>query len=217
VGPDQTRACFWPTVKKRLTHFWPGYWGKIEKFVIFRWNFPNLNQRWLTRPDPSNKKLTQTWLKIFDPKPITIVMRFYRMNNFVILVLDFFTFYIIPFFCVCQFLKCWLMFNWPGHESNLWSWMIPHFCSVDLWININISTYILEDVVSASLDRKQCQLWFPLINVNNKFEKDYVNLARSPISAASFLMWYSKWWIYLYIYFFLKVSIIDLFSPLSII
>jgi len=32
---------------------------KIEKFVIFRGNFenPNPNQRWLTQPDPNNKKI----------------------------------------------------------------------------------------------------------------------------------------------------------------
>jgi len=38
--------------------------GKIEKFDIFRGNFPNPNpnQRWLTQPNPSNKN----WLKLFD-------------------------------------------------------------------------------------------------------------------------------------------------------
>jgi len=82
MGPDPTRAYFWPAVNKRLTLFWLGYFltqpdeifldpkGKTrEKFGIFRGNFPNPNpnHRWLTRatknwPDP-------TQVKNFDPYP----------------------------------------------------------------------------------------------------------------------------------------------------
>jgi len=42
--------------------------AKIEKFGIFRGNFPNPypNQRWLTQPDPSNKNLTRPGSKFFD-------------------------------------------------------------------------------------------------------------------------------------------------------
>jgi len=86
--PDPIRAYFWPTVNKRPTQLWPGLdivshvwnWAnktnellfdltrrdfsnrreKIENFVIFKRNFPNTNQRWLTQPDPDQKFLTQT-------------------------------------------------------------------------------------------------------------------------------------------------------------
>jgi len=74
-GPwsDPTQAYFWPIVNKRPTWLWPRYFlaqpeaiffwpegQKIEKVGILRGNFPspNLNQRWLTRPNPSNIKLT---------------------------------------------------------------------------------------------------------------------------------------------------------------
>jgi len=67
--PDPTRAYFWPAVNKGLTRvlsdptqrdfFWPEG-QKIEKFDIFRGNFPNSNpnHKWLTWPDPN-----------FDPVP----------------------------------------------------------------------------------------------------------------------------------------------------
>jgi len=72
--PYLTQAYFWPAVNKRPTRLWPGYfltWAKdffwpegkkIEKFVIFRGNFPkpNSNHRWLTLPDPCQKFLTWT-------------------------------------------------------------------------------------------------------------------------------------------------------------
>jgi len=35
-------------------------WKKIENFDIFRGNFPNQKHKWLTRPDPGQKNLTQT-------------------------------------------------------------------------------------------------------------------------------------------------------------
>jgi len=73
MGPDPTRAYFWPTVNKRPTRLWPGYFPtrpeaifwpegkKIEKFDVFRGNFPNSNpnHKWLTRPDPGQKILTR--------------------------------------------------------------------------------------------------------------------------------------------------------------
>jgi len=70
IGPDPTRAFFWPAVNKRPTRvlsdltrskfFWPEG-KKMEKFDIFRGNFPNSNpnHKWLTRPNPSHKKLTR--------------------------------------------------------------------------------------------------------------------------------------------------------------
>jgi len=44
---------------------------KIEKCHFFRGNFPNSNYRWLTRPNPSNKKIdgTQPRSKMFDLYP----------------------------------------------------------------------------------------------------------------------------------------------------
>jgi len=44
---------------------------KIEKFDIFKGNFPNPNpnHKWLTRPDPSYKKWTQLGSNNFDPDP----------------------------------------------------------------------------------------------------------------------------------------------------
>jgi len=68
--PDPTRTYFWPSVNKRPTRLWPGYFlaqheeiflsqkGKIEKFDIFRGNFPNSS--------PSHKWLTQRELQNFD-------------------------------------------------------------------------------------------------------------------------------------------------------
>jgi len=72
MGPDPTQAYFLPAVNKRLTRgtfrpdlkriFWPEE-KKIEKFDIFRGNFPNSNpnHKWLTRPHPGSK--------FFDPDP----------------------------------------------------------------------------------------------------------------------------------------------------
>jgi len=57
MGPDPTRAYFWPAVNKRLTRLWPEYFltwpkeifftrrEKIEKFDIFSENFPNPNHQ----------------------------------------------------------------------------------------------------------------------------------------------------------------------------
>jgi len=70
MGPDPTRAYIWPGSNKRPTQlryflaqpdeifFYPK--GKIEKFGIFRVNFPNPNtyQRCWPDPTPSNKNLT---------------------------------------------------------------------------------------------------------------------------------------------------------------
>jgi len=76
MGPDPTRAYFWPAANKRLTRLWHGYfltrpdpkrffWSKgkkIENFDIFRGNFTNSNpsHKWLTRPDPGQKFLTRS-------------------------------------------------------------------------------------------------------------------------------------------------------------
>jgi len=54
MGPDLTRSNF----------FW-SEGKKIEKFDVFRGNFPNsyLNHKWLTRPEP--QKIDPTRVKIF--------------------------------------------------------------------------------------------------------------------------------------------------------
>jgi len=75
ISTNPSRAYFWPAVNKR-----PGYFltrpedifffdpkEKIEKSEIFKGNFPNTNQRWLTWPDPSSKKLTPLRSNFFDP------------------------------------------------------------------------------------------------------------------------------------------------------
>jgi len=73
--PDPTQGYFRAAVNKRLTRLWPGYFltqlekifwpeGKNWKFGIFRGNFPNPNQRWLTRPNLTRVK--KIW-----PRPIT--------------------------------------------------------------------------------------------------------------------------------------------------
>jgi len=77
VGPTY----FWPAVNKRLTRLWPRYFftpsqeiffdskGKNWKFGIFRANFPNPKQRWLTQPNPSQKSLgpiTSFWYEQYQ-------------------------------------------------------------------------------------------------------------------------------------------------------
>jgi len=80
MDPDLTRTYFWPPVNKMLTRLWPGYFltqpekiflPRVEKFDIFRGNFPNLypNQRWLTRPEQQKFDPSQPGLKNFDPDP----------------------------------------------------------------------------------------------------------------------------------------------------
>jgi len=74
--PDLTQAYFWSSVNKRPTRLWPGYFviwleeiffwpevKKIDKFDIFRGNFPNPNpnHKWLTRPNPTLVKKFLTW------------------------------------------------------------------------------------------------------------------------------------------------------------
>jgi len=76
MGPDLTRDYFWPTVNKRRTRLWPGYfltrpkeifltWSeKIEKFDVFRQNFTNSNpnHKWMTPHDPTRAtKIGQSW------------------------------------------------------------------------------------------------------------------------------------------------------------
>jgi len=81
MGPNPTRAYFWPAVNKRstclwLSAFWPDpkrffltWREKIEIFYIFRGNFPNSNpnHKWLTWHD---------WVKKFWPEPITTIVGF---------------------------------------------------------------------------------------------------------------------------------------------
>jgi len=84
MSPDPDRAYFWLAVNKRPTCLWPKeiFWSegeKMEKIGTLRRNFLNAdpNQRWLTQPDPSNKKLIQShhpwpnghgiWLRTWRP------------------------------------------------------------------------------------------------------------------------------------------------------
>jgi len=66
MGPDPTRAYFDPQQIRAQPAFDSGtFWSeekKIEKFDIFRENFPNSNQnhKWLTQPNPGQKILTLT-------------------------------------------------------------------------------------------------------------------------------------------------------------
>jgi len=53
---------------------------KLEKFGILGEIFPNPNQRWLTRPNPSIKKLIQPRSKIFDPDPSLIEINFQNIK-----------------------------------------------------------------------------------------------------------------------------------------
>jgi len=83
MGPDPTRAYFWPAVNKRPTRLRPRYFltrpeeiffdtkDKIEKFDVFRGNCRNSNpnHKWLTRPEP--QKIKPTRVKNFWPGPIT--------------------------------------------------------------------------------------------------------------------------------------------------
>jgi len=70
MGPNPTRAYFWPAVNKRLTCLWPGYFltwpeGKKLKNLTFLGEiFQNQTQTIYGWPDP-----TQTGSKIFDPDP----------------------------------------------------------------------------------------------------------------------------------------------------
>jgi len=95
MDPDPTRACFWNKINKSLTRLWSGYffvptrWDfvwpegkKMEKYGIFRGNFSNLNQRWLTRPNPSNKKLTRPGSKFFDLVPSLVAMLEHHMHGY---------------------------------------------------------------------------------------------------------------------------------------
>jgi len=68
-GPIFDPGTYWPNPKR---FFWPKR-KKNEKFGIFRGNFPNPdpNQRCLTLPYPSNKKIDPTRVKKICPGPIT--------------------------------------------------------------------------------------------------------------------------------------------------
>jgi len=95
MGPDPTRAYFWPAVNKRPTRvlsdptrsdFFLNEGKKIEKFYVFRWNFQNSNpnHKCLTRPEP--QKIGPTRVKIFWPRPIsslkcTGLLLFCNFNN----------------------------------------------------------------------------------------------------------------------------------------
>jgi len=68
MGPYPTRAYFWLAVNKRPTCLWPRYFltrgENIEKFDVFRRNFPNPNHIQLTQPYLT--RATKNW-----PEPIT--------------------------------------------------------------------------------------------------------------------------------------------------
>jgi len=55
---------------------------KIDKFYIFRGNFPNPNSnyRWLTRPNPRHKKLTRPRSKNFDSDPSLVWFEFTKWS-----------------------------------------------------------------------------------------------------------------------------------------
>jgi len=80
MGPYPTQAYFWPAVNKSWARLWPEYFltqpeeifltrrEKIEKFNIFRGNFPNPNpnHRWLTQPRLLKVDPTRNRTKNFD-------------------------------------------------------------------------------------------------------------------------------------------------------
>jgi len=57
MGPDATRAYFWPSRGQPEEIFFDPR-EKIKKFDIFRGNFPNPNHRWLTPPEQQKIDLT---------------------------------------------------------------------------------------------------------------------------------------------------------------
>jgi len=72
MGPDPTRAYFWPAVNKRLPRLWPGYFptwpeeiffwpegNKIEKLTFLGEIFQIQTQTINGWPDPGQKFLTQ--------------------------------------------------------------------------------------------------------------------------------------------------------------
>jgi len=68
--PNPTQAYFWPALNKMPTRLW-AEGQKIEKFDVFRGNFPNSNpnHKWLTRPEPQKIDPTRPGSKILDPDP----------------------------------------------------------------------------------------------------------------------------------------------------
>jgi len=97
MGPDSTWAYFRRAVNKRPTHLWPGYFlsqpndifltrrGKKSKNLgLLRGNFPNPNQRCLTRHDPSSKKLTRQ-----DPSlTVLINLNTYQEDDYKLYLID---------------------------------------------------------------------------------------------------------------------------------
>jgi len=87
MGPDPTRAYFWPTVNKRPTRLWPGYFptrpeaiffdpkGKKLKNLTFLEEIFEIQTQtingWpgLTRPEPQKIDPTRPGSKIFEPDP----------------------------------------------------------------------------------------------------------------------------------------------------
>jgi len=70
MGSDPTRAYFWPTVNKRLTCLWPGYFltqSKGKKFAILWGYFPN--------PNSNHGLSTRPGSKNFDPHPSLLCSR----------------------------------------------------------------------------------------------------------------------------------------------
>jgi len=84
--PGPIWAYFWPAVNKRRTPYWayvhfdPIRWDffwpegqKIEKFGIFRGNFPNPIQRWLTWPGSKKFDLDPSLVEIESHLGLLIV------------------------------------------------------------------------------------------------------------------------------------------------
>jgi len=113
--PALDRVPFDPT---RRDFFWSSEGKKIEKFDVFRGNFPNTNHRWLTRPDLA--RATKNW-----PYPT-------RSHHYV---------YIQTFVCIILMSICFLEGHWnPNPCTDLDKILHTHppsvqerfWCSFDL-------------------------------------------------------------------------------------
>jgi len=80
MGPDPTRAYFWPVVNKRTTRHWPGYfltWPKVKEIEnltflgeIFRIQTQAIDG-WPNPTRPKLQKIDPTRVKYIWPGPIT--------------------------------------------------------------------------------------------------------------------------------------------------
>jgi len=82
MGPDPTRAYFWPAVNKRPTwvlsnptrsNFFLPEGGKLKNLTFLGEIFQILTQTINRWPDPSKKKITRPGSKNFDPNPSLII------------------------------------------------------------------------------------------------------------------------------------------------